>query len=190
MADKKDILEILGLISVAYPNFKMAQSGDVSTADAYMAFLGDIPADVLKLAVLKCCSESGRAFAPSVGEIRGAVGEIQRKAQGIPSTLDAWDEVCRAEKPYPKNYVMWRGGVQIEPPVHNWSHPFVEKIARQFGWPDFPKFENEGVDRAHFFKQYESASQNNISEIMELPQVTRYIESGGEIKKLADGMAK
>lgn len=194
MADKKDILEILGLISVAYPNFKMAQSGDASTADAYMAFLGDIPADLLKLAVIKCCAESGRAFAPSVGEIRGAVGEIQRKAQGIPSALAAWDEICNAPMPYPSDpdYVVY----YINPPTaYRWSHPLVEKTAKQLGWPNFPriengKFENEIADRAHFFKQYEAASQNNTTEMMELPQVTKYIQGSEEIKKLTDRMKK
>lgn len=188
MANKKDILEILGLISVAFPNFKMAQSGDVSTADAYMAFLGDLPADILKVSVLKCCSESGRAFAPSVGEIRGTVGEIQRKAQNIPSTLEAWDEVCAAPKP--SEYKIMRGGEWHDPPVYQWSHPLVEKIAKQFGWPNFPKYENESTDRAHFFKHYETALQDTTTAMIELPQVSKFIESNDAVKQLADGMRK
>lgn len=191
MADKKDVLEILALISVAYPNFKMTQSGTVSTADAYLALLGDLPADVLKLATLKCCAESGRAFAPSIGEIRGAVAEIQRKANNIPSALDAWNEVCNAPKPYPADYVIYRGGEKVEHPVYEWSHPFVKKIAYQFGFPDFPNFDNESTDRAHFFRQYEAALLAVSDREVELPEVARYIESHNpQIKQLTKGMEK
>jgi hypothetical protein len=191
MADKKDILEILALISVAFPNFKMVQSGEVSTADAYLAFLGDLPADLLKVAVLRCCSEAGRAFAPSVGEIRGAAGEIHKTAQGIPSTLEAWDEVCKAPKPYPPEYVIYRNGEIVPHPVYTWSHPLVERIAKQFGWPDFPKFDNESTERAHFFKQYEAETSHTMNDAMELPEVTHYIDvHNKQIKQLTEGMEK
>jgi len=189
MADRQDITEILALISVAFPNFKMVQSGDVSTADAYLAFLGDLPADLLKVAVLQCCSESGRAFAPSVGEIRGAAGNIQKQTLGIPPAIDAWNEVCNAPKPYPAEYIIYRNGEVIDHPVYEWSHPLVEKIAKQFGWPNFPNFENESTDRAHFFKQYEIASNNATNENMMLPEIRKYIEfNNPQLKQLTKGM--
>lgn len=196
MADRKDILEILALISVAFPNFKMVQSGDVSTADAYLAFLGDLPADVLKLATLKCCSESGRAFAPSVGEIRGAVSEILRHTQRIPSTLEAWDEINNAPKSGEYRRLTDEqnedGAWIIEVTPFTWSHPLVEKVARMLGFPDFPNPTNEGVDRAHFFKQYENELKGYLEAGVQLPEITRYIESKAneQIKQLTKGMTK
>lgn len=191
MATKKDILEILGLISVAYPNFKMAQTGGVSTADAYLAFLGDLPSDLLKAAVLKTCAEAGRAFAPTVGEIRGAVAALHSKANRIPSTIEAWEETSTAhyrevseEKPF------YRGGERYttDPDAHQWSHPLVKKVALSLGWPEFPG-ENESTDRAHFFKQYDLEVMHYSEREIELPDVQHYIENR-QIKQLAEGMTK
>ena len=186
MASQAEIISIVGVIGSAYPNFAATKE----TVSVYYDLLKDLPADLLKAATLQCCAESGRKFAPSVGEIRGAAGSIQTKALGIPSTLDAWNEVCSAPKPYPSHYVIIRNGEQVPPPVYQWSHPLVERIAKQFGWPEFPNYENESVDRAHFFKQYEAALQNSTNETMELPDVTHYIEANSQIKQLAGGMAK
>jgi len=186
MASQQEVAQIVAIISAAYPNYSPTEH----TVEIYFQSLQDLDFEILKLATMKSINESGRAFAPSVGEIRGTIGEIQRRARGIPSAIDAWDEVCNAPKPYPADYIIYRGGEMVEHPVHRWSHPLVERIAKQFGWPDFPKFEDEGIDRAHFFKQYESAVQNNIAEMMELPQVMKYIEAGNAMKKLADGMKR
>lgn len=186
MAEPKDIANMTARLSAAYPSWNIS----ALTNEVYYEDLKDIPADELMLAAQYCRTDTKRdqRFAPSAGEIRKAAADLRRKAQGIPSALDAWDEVCNAKKP--SEYKIFRDGDFVEPVPYKWSHPLVEKIAKQFGWPHFPKFENEGVDRAHFFKQYESASADTTSTMMELPQVAKYIESGDAVKKLADGMRK
>lgn len=194
MSTPEEVAAVVAMIGSAYPNF----SGTKETVMVYYELLKDLPGDLLKISTLQCCAEAGRKFAPSVGEIRGTASDIQRRAQSVPSTLDAWNEVCSAPRPYPADYVIYRGGEIVPHPVYQWSHPLVEKTAKQFGWPDFPNYENLSTDRAHFFKQYEAAQQHQEEINMALPETTRFIEAtkrgelttGQAITRLADGMKK
>jgi hypothetical protein len=175
MANQIEISQVVAMIGSAYPNFSPTKE----TVGVYYELLKDLPLDLLRAAALQCCAESGRKFAPSVGELRGAAGEIGRKAQGVPTALEAWGEVCNAPYRDYKKYPLYSGGqVYYEDPnPHKWSHPLVEKVARLLGWPNFPGVDNEAVDRAHFLKQYEIELQHQTNEAVELPEVTRYIEA-------------
>lgn len=192
MSTQNDVLQVVNLIGQAYPNFSPTRE----TVGVYYELLKDLPVDLLKAAALQCCAEAGRKFAPSVGEIRGAAVALQVKAQGIPSILEAWDEVCRA--PYrniSESHPFYSGGkiYTSDPNPHIWSHPLVEKVARLMGWPDFPDPENESVDRAHFFRQYDAELLRYTSNEIELPEVRRYIEdarTNQPIKQLTKGMEK
>lgn len=173
MATLLEVGQVVDVIGAAYPNFAPTKE----TINVYFELLKDIPADLLKTATLQCCAESGRKFAPSVGEIRGAASVLRIRAQGIPSALEAWDEVCTAEfrdiRPDRPYYI----GGQVfteDPNPHKWSHPIVERVAKMMGWPNFPG-ENESTDRAHFFKQYEIESTRFSEAELELPAVTRYL---------------
>lgn len=198
MASQIEVSQVVVMIGSAYPNFSPTKE----TVGVYYELLKDIPADLLKVAALKCCGETGRKFAPSVGELRGAVSEIGQKSKGIPSTLEAWDEVCKAPKS--GEYVRVtdeyneQGAVIIERTPFKWSHPLVEKVALMMGFPDFPKPDNESVDRAHFFKQYDIELNNYSNDEIQLPEVTRYIEAqkskalpaGSSIKMLTERLMK
>jgi len=155
MADLKDIVKLTMMLAEGYPNWKVTDF----TNEVYFQDLRDIPSDLLELAAQYCRTSQARdqRFAPSAGEIRAAASVLHSKALGIPSALEAWQEVCNAPKPYPADYIIYRNGERIENPVYQWSHALVEKTARQFGWPDFPTFENESAERAQFFKQYENS---------------------------------
>jgi hypothetical protein len=194
MSQEIEVAQVVAMIGSAYPNFNPAKE----TVAVYYELLKDLPFDLLKAAALKCCAESGRKFAPSVGEIRGAAIELQVRVKGIPSVLAAWDEVCTA--PYRQvneTHAFWRDGIRhtTDPDAHKWSHPLVEKVARMMGWPEFPDPESESTDRAHFFKQYEAEIARYSSNEIELPEVTRYIETqrgkalpiGEVIKQLPKG---
>ena len=195
MATNIEVAQVVAMLGSAYPNF----SASKETVSVYYELLKDLPADLLKVAALQCCAEAGRKFAPSVGELRGAAADITHKTQGIPSALEAWNDVCRAPKEGHYRHIDWDGSaptIVITP--FNWSHPIVERVAKLLGWPRFPDDDNVSIDRAHFFKQYEQEVLSATSAAVELPEVTRYIEakqaamleSGQEVKKLADGMTK
>lgn len=189
MATKSDIAQILSVLSAAFPNFKMQDN----TPEIYLQLLADLPVDLLKAAVLKCCGEAGRAFAPSIGEIRGAAMQIKRLALAIPSALEAWNEVGRA----------WDGdgvidvgegpdGPWILKGPFAWSNPLPERVARLLGWPATFPGDNPVADRAHFMKAYEQAVTDALQRDTELPQVTKYIETHtlAAIKQLTEGMSK
>jgi hypothetical protein len=188
MASQIEVAQVMAVIGSAYPNF--AVSKDV--VQVYYDLLNDLPVELLQAAALRCCAEPGRKFAPSVGEIRGAAGELRRKADGIPSTLEAWDEICSAPfRDISEDRPLYRGGEKFttDPDAHQWSHPLVERVARMLGWPNFPSGE-EGVDRAHFFRQYENELARHTTDEVELPLVSEYIESHQKVKQLTKGMTR
>jgi hypothetical protein len=183
MADKFDIASILAVIAVAYPNFAVTEQ----TTEVYLQILSDIPADELKAATLHCISESGRKFAPSVGELRGAVAELRGMSANLPSSFEAWQEVGKQ--------ISINGG-DFGNPV--WSHPIVQKAVEAIGWRNLRMSEDATADRARFIQCYEQFQQRAQNENLLLPEVRGYIESNGgrflapldQMKQLADRMKK
>lgn len=175
MASPIDIAKSVAVIAAAYPSFNASKE----TVEVYCKLLQDLPVEELNVAVLKVCAENGRKFAPSIGEIRGAVAELRQRAQGVPSAVEAWEEVIHAPKSGgwkratdEKNE---NGDTIIEFTPYVWTHPLVERIVTQLGWPRFPDWNNESFERAHFFKQYEAALPRYASEASELPVVAEYV---------------
>lgn len=160
MANEKDIAGIVALIGAAYPNFNPTEH----TVEVYFETLRDIPADLLKTAALKSIAEPGRKFAPSVGELRGAVGEIQRAVSGVPSSYQAWQEVMQA---------MLEVGSYRTP---EFSHPLIAETVRVMGWKNLCLSENAVADRARFIQAYEQLAERADNDAMMLPQVRGYIE--------------
>jgi hypothetical protein len=198
MASQIEVAQVVAMLGSAYPNF----SATKETVSVYYELLKDLPADLLKVAALQCCAEAGRKFAPSVGELRGAAAEITHKTQGIPSALQAWNEVCKAPRSGEYRRITdehdEHGNIIVQVRKLQWSHPVVEKVAKLLGWPRFPDPDNESIDRAHFLKQYELEVERATSAAVELPEVTRYIEAnkaqaleaGEAVKRLTGGMTK
>lgn len=164
MADMVEIAEIISVISAAYPNFNPTEY----TAEVYYRTLKDLPGDELKAATLHCIAESGRKFAPSVGELRGAVGELRRYTFNIPSAFEAWQEVITQLRD---------NGGDYGNPV--WSHPLVERAVQQIGWRSLRFSENQTADRARFIQCYEQLEERAEKENLMLPDVRGYIEVNG-----------
>lgn len=182
MATKIDIAQILAVISAAYPNFSMTEQ----TVEVYWQVLSDIPTDELKTAVLHSISESGRKFAPSVGELRGAVGELRSLVSRVPSSYEAWQEFRRFV--VASNY------------SPEWSHPLVEKAARLIGMREYGQsdVDDEPSWRARFIQCYEQLRERAERENLLVPEVRGYLEVNGakiespldQMKRLADRMKK
>ncbi len=164
MAKTNDIRQIINMFVAAFPNFKPSEL----TPEVYMQTLGDIPTEELKAAVLHCLSESGRAFAPSIGEIRGAVSELRSYAANVPSPFQAWQEVLQQ---------MNENGGDFGNPV--WSHPLIERAVRAIGWRNLRMSENPIADRARFLQCFEQLQERAARENMLLPEVRGYIEANG-----------
>lgn len=165
MAIPKDIDQIIEMLKVAFPNF---HPDEMMTKEVYWRLLNDIPSEELKNAVLYCVSDRGRAFAPSIGEIRGAVSNLRRMIHNVPSVYDAWKEVLTQ---------MSENGGDYGNPV--WSHPLIERAVRSLGWRNLRMSENQSADRARFIQFYEELLERASIEDIMLPEVRGYIEANG-----------
>jgi hypothetical protein len=198
MSTRKDIAEVIGYMKLAFPNYSPDVTSPINTLDVLSDLLGDIPSEILNLAVKAACAEAGRAFAPAAGEIREAALRLSVRASEIPNEFEAWAEVCKM----PKNMILRQievdeagnmvtnelGRVMIQRERLTWSHALVQQTALQLGWPDFPG-EDESLDRAHFFQAYRAAVKRMMEEAGELPTVRQYIEEQCRGGKLMIGQA-
>jgi len=181
MASESDVARVVSILSAAYPNWNVSPY----TVEVYYQDLKDIDAHELEIACQHCRTEAGRKFAPSVGELRGAVMDLRRASLQIPSAYEAWGEVLKAFIEVGHN-----GSPQ-------WSHPLIAKTVRSLGWRNLCMSEDQTADRARFLQAYEQLTQRAESEMMMVPNVKNYLlENGAEmlaldsIKKLAEGMRK
>lgn len=182
MASEIDIAEIIAVISIAYPNWVVTEK----TNEIYWQILSDIPSDELKAATLHCISESGRKFAPSVGELRGAVGELRGLTSNLPSSFEAWQE--------------FKTAVIRSDYTHKFSHAIVEEAARLIGMRAYGQsdVDDEPSWRARFIQCYEQLQARAQRENLLLPEVRGYIETKGglflapsdQMKQLAERMKK
>lgn len=179
MAKITDIANIMAALKAYYPNYRPENTEQ--TAIMLMKILGDLSVENLQAAVLVLCAEN-RQFAPSAGEIRQAAFRLNVTAAGIPDAQTAYAEVSNM----PASMVVVLPPEETkEDPLYpwripyrklEWSHPFVEEVARMIGWPkSFPTSE-PGVDRAQFVKFYETQLQAKIQIDGRLPAVKTYIE--------------
>jgi hypothetical protein len=163
MANENDIAQIVAVISAAYPNFSPSEM----TTEVYYQTLRDIPADLLKAATLQAVSEPGRKFAPSVGEIRGAVLEINRAIDKTPSAYEGWEATRKA---------MFGGW----PPD---IHPMIVKVADLLGGlRTLGHSTNPVSDRMRYIEAYNELLERTQRGQIALPEVRGYIEAhGGEL---------
>jgi hypothetical protein len=174
MSTLEEIAQVVAVISAAYPNFNATEQ----TVEVYYQTLRDIPGDLLKAATLQAVAEAGRKFAPSVGELRGTVADIQKSIHAIPSSYEAWQEV--------QMQIVDNGG-DFGHPV--FSHALVEKTVKAIGWRNLRMSTNQESDRARFLQCYDQFSNRFYSDAMMLPEVRGYIEAnGGKVLAPVDQM--
>jgi hypothetical protein len=182
MATKATIANIIAAMKASFPNFNPDTGTPEKpgmTPQMYMLGLGDLPDELVTAAAHSKMFESGRAFAPAPGEIRGEAFRLQAQAAGIPASWQAYEEVINKPTIGERDgeITMLPNGTFGYPrkPIE-WSHPLVERVAYLMGWPrSFPSSE-PGIDRAHFIKAYESEQGRYLSDAAQLPHVAEYVE--------------
>lgn len=182
MAELEDFQQIINMFLAAFPNFKPTDM----TPEVYFQTLADIPTDELRAAVLHCLTEPGRAFAPSIGEIRGAVVELRGMSANVPSSYQAWQEV--------QQQILENGG-EFGKPV--WSNPLVGMAVKRIGWRNLRMSDFPESERMRFIACYEQLVSRAEKEEMLIPEVRGYIETSGgkllapmsQIKQLADRLS-
>ena len=172
MANEDEITKIMAMLNAAYPRFKLTEE----TITVYVRLLGDLSAEDLQMAAVHCASN--RDFFPSVHEIRQAIVELKRKSTQIPSAYEAWIEVSshRWDK-WSETVKNGDGNYAIVERTYKFSHPIVEKVAREMGWPNRFPTGNEMSDRSHFVKAYELAINDVMDYELMLPEVKEFIDN-------------
>lgn len=178
MTDRDDIKGLIGYIKLAYPNFNPTLEGSPNIIDVWYDLLGDLPLDTLKLAVKSCCTEPDRAFAPSPGEIRGAIAKMN--TSNLPLAGEAWGEVIQ--------YIVTKG---CHGEVPEFSYPIIKQAVQIIGMENIGMSDDVMVERAHFLKIYEQLRNREIVNIVQLPAITAYeenrqIETKNQVKRLID----
>jgi hypothetical protein len=188
MATIDDILNVIAYMKLAFPNYNPNITDKPCTADVLMDLLGDLTAETLQAAVRSCCAESGRAFAPSAGEIRGAVSSLRSKIDGVPSAGEAWGEIIGSFERMPGGNMAGGGHTPIL------DHPLVRKAVHCIGGyvaigADF--FENQMANRAHFLRIYADLLDTWKDDAAELPAITEYVQKqiGEATKMLTDKLS-
>lgn len=174
MSTQVEVAQAVGIIGSAYPNYSPTKE----TVSVYYELLKDVPFDLLRVATMQCCAEIGRKFAPSVGEILGAVAEIKRQVDGIPSQFEAWEDLIKAGRGLKRYQQKIDGEDFIVEERYKFLHPLVKTVAEQLGWPDrFPgSSSDEMADRAHYYKAYESALSKHLRGEVTPTAVKAYIQ--------------
>ena len=169
MSNFQEVAQVVGIISAAYPNFTATKE----TIEVYFQSLRDLDFEELKAATMQSITEAGRKFAPSVGELRGAVLSIRKRIIGVPSSYQAWQEVLKQ--------IRYNGG-DFGKPV--WSHPIVKQAVEALGWRNLRMSEDQTQDRARFIMAYDQLLQRAEDDEIALPAVKGYIEQKASQAKL------
>lgn len=175
MATQIEVAQVVGIISAAYPNFAPTKE----TVEVYYQALQDLDFRELKAATMQSISEAGRKFAPSVGELRGAVLSIRKRIAGVPSSYQAWQEVLKQ---------ISENGGDFGKPI--WSNPIVKQAVEALGWRNLRMSEDQTQDRARFIMAYDQLLQRASEDDIALPFVKGYVEERTnqarlEVSKLA-----
>ena len=173
MTTRDDIKKLMAYMACAFSNYHPVLEGEINAVDVMFDLLGDLPIETLQAAVKYCCAEPGRQFAPSAGEIRGAVSQMRIKIDNVPSAGEAWGAIIGSFERMPGGNMAGGGHGPVL------DHPLVQKALHCMGGyaaigSDF--FENQMANRAHFLRIYADLLNSWKNDAAELPAITDYVE--------------
>jgi hypothetical protein len=177
MAKAETIRQILAEITVLYP--QMFSPTAEQTA-IWSLYLRDLEDELLVNALRRYVSTAKDNYPPSVPALRRCASELKREAAGVPTAYEAWQELKRMGDGSPLSRITGEktaeGRYIIVDVPRAFCHPLVEEVARRLGWPSFPNSSEEEIDRAHFFKAYESALGKLLEADRDLPEVREFVD--------------
>ncbi len=170
MATHKQVMEILGVISAAFPTFELKKA----TIDVYAETLADLDADLLATAARQAIAEC--KFFPSVAELRDRVHAIARRTDNAPDLDQAWSLAKR----YARN-LHERAALDVRPPPMR-VHPLVARAVEAFGYERIlqpiinGRVEDESTLFAQFRDVFNAVSRRAESEARQLPATNQLIK--------------
>jgi hypothetical protein len=181
------------MLIIAFPNFNPKMD---ATFELWETIFDDMPGQTLKAAIMQCLVEPNRAFAPSIGEIRGTALRLNAKASGIPEAWQAYEEVRKMPKNMQSCQVVEENGQNfIEYRELKFSHQLVAQVADLVGWPDAFPTDMPAADRSQFIKAYEAELGRVMEDAGRLKLVSDYISQrrsvlGGDALAIAAKITK
>ena len=177
MANSRTITQIMAEITVLYP---LMFTPTTEQTAIWTMYLRDLDDELLINALHHYVATAKDNYPPSVPALRRAASELRRKAAGVPTAFEAWENLLETGDGSPILKITDEkdgdGRCIIEHIERRYCHPLVEQTARQLGWPKFPRQEDIEIERAHFFKAYEAGMGKLTEEDRELPEVRAFIE--------------
>lgn len=144
------------------------------TARLFAITLIDIDDDLLRAAVTHHLAT--QKWFPAVADIRTAALSLVHRADGIPSSFEAWEEIkaFRPVSPLAIRAINLLGGI---------DEFRMSQLSEEPSW------------RARFIQCYEQLQRRQAEDAMMLPAVTGYIEkrrelANGSVQELIAGVAK
>ena len=169
MASSETVTRMFGLLTANWPTYAWNEA----TVAVYEECLSDLPDEVLEAATLSCIGSA--TFFPKIGELRGAAFDIVLTNEGLPSVLEAWQDVKR--------------NVKASVSHRSWSHPFVEQAINMLGGLKefgFSEVEMEASWRAQFIRAYETLTKRQRDDALMLPRVRDVIHQLAESRRIPD----
>ena len=160
MATLEEIARIIGILKMAYPNFgsRLTENEWAALPRIWHRLLVDLPSELIEAATMNFITSSGSAFPPSIAELRDSAYRLVNYHELSPE--EAWGQATQKI-----------GGIS-EP------DPIVRQTIKIMGTAYF-RFrleENESVDRAHFFRIYDTLRKRRREAAMMLPEVRSVVE--------------
>ena len=195
MATKQDVLDVLALFAAHQPWLKPLPDNKTTL---YCYLLADIDGDILRMAAFQImATEKLYNNWPMESLIRDHAVQLDRRINAVPSAAEAWNEVLDAPK---DGKLSWIDRENSKPgdtwvileDEYKFTHPLVEKVARNMGWPRNFFTDLLAADRARFIQAYEVQIDSTTAEALSLPEVRQYtagqLKTGDAIKQLVKGM--
>ena len=145
--DRQEVKTLVARMIGGFPS--LLERSMVATVLSWEHSLGHLDFQVASKALDKVMLVT--KFPPTIAEISEAAREFMT-IDKTPTTEEAWGEVLRKIDP-------WK--------TPEWSHEYVKKAVQRIGYSNLCRSENIGVERAHFFRIYDSiiaqAKNNQIN---------------------------
>jgi len=175
MASVDRIAKTMGVMAHAYPRYELS----ADSVKLYAKLLADIPEEILEASAHQIMAES--KFFPSVAEWREMAHKLMTGAHNIPTAYEAWENAMSQVGTCGEYYRYTHGRYP------EYAHPLIEKAVKIIGYQHLLMSENIAIDRAHFFKIYESLvnrAEEDIRLLQDVRQVSeKYLCAVKELTK-------
>lgn len=167
--DKKDILECLSLLKVAYPYiYRDISDGDAKAIVNLWSFsFADSDPQTVKFAVSELIKRS--SYAPSIADIRDYISSMEDIASGTPSDSQMWSILLRAVR---NGYYNFREEFEKLPDE---LKAYVGQPEQLRAWAQIDESIFNSVHQSNFMKNFKASRQRVKDSKLLTPEVKQLL---------------